>query len=291
MRSHNHVLTFVQVASCIDASQGLSGQLFIDNSIFAYNGLGSGLALASSPVMVQCLIPNSCSVSVSNTVFDHNQGVDGVLHVINAGSLSLVDVAFRNNRGGALVADVVETVSIGSSEFVGIHADDWLGDGTESPGGGAVLLLGCVTIVVYRSSFVDISSLGSGGAVYIDVSSTVYVQDCSFSNCTSRSGSGGAICIMNVNSYVEIDRTSFSSCSAAISGGAVYTATSWQLQLINCYFSSCGAGLLPHDGWSTSALAQQHLVENSYQSGGGGVYATTVHLVSQCVPSVNRMIL
>lgn len=277
-----------QAASCIDVSSGLIGSLDISGSEFSFNGLDCMLVTCGAPVAVGCTIGSSSnfSISVSDTSFQHNLGLAGALHVSGASALSLLNVTSRFNQGGAMLIEAVDDVIIDACHFDGNHVDGRPWGSSISAGGGALSLLACGSINIHGSSFQDVSSLGSGGAIYVDSTADLHVQfiylqiiSCSFQNCSSLSSNGGALSVMN-RDYTVISSVNFTACSAANSGGAVYT-TSGSVDVDHSTFVSCAAGVLPDSGWPTSAFAGTSFdSQRLYTSGGGGMYLDAVNFVS-----------
>lgn len=180
--------------------------------------------------------------------------------------------------------------------------------GSSTPSGGSSMsFLGCGLISITSSGFRNSSSLGSGGAVYIystcpncidlsflslfpkelrepiinmtsnSVSTLIY--NSTFVECTSRSGSGGAVYIQNRTTVAVIANGSFVNCKAATSGGALFAIQSYELDVYYSSFSGCAAGVLPDDGWPVES-SRSSVDNGRYKSGGGGIYITAVQNVS-----------
>lgn len=287
----------VQAASCIDASQGFQGSLLISDSIFSSNGPQLTSDMLGSPITVNCfggMTAYLCNVTVSNTTFDQNHGRAGALHVSRAYSVVVEHVTCSNNLGGALLIEEVELVIIDNCQFTSNHDDGQIRQGIASAG-GAACLLNCLSIKIFFSSFINCSSLGSGGAVFIDFGGqdeafhkditvpVLLVSDCHFHNCSSLLQNGGALCILAGPVDSRIISSNFTACSAAAFGGAVYAAASEALIIEDSSFIECVAGVLPDFGWPSLDSASIAVDTAGSQSGGGGLYTTTVQLVSTYV--------
>ncbi|MEW5307022.1 MAG: hypothetical protein WDW36_009443 [Sanguina aurantia] len=106
------------------------------------------------------------------------------------------------------------------------------------------------------------------------------MNDCTFENCASLAGGGGALFITGLANFSILSCT-FVNCSAWVAGGAVYATNCASATLNGNTFTGCAAGVLPDGVWPsfTPAITASTSDAITSQTGGGGLFASAVQTV------------
>ena len=112
---------------------------------------------------------------------------------------------------------------------------------TDGPNGGALEFVGNSTIEINNCSFTNCSSHDHGGAVYIRNFETCEIKYCNFIQCnvTSRSSSGGSLYLENITKSVLLDTTTFKNCYSNFAGSGAFILNSDLVQIKNVLFDQC----------------------------------------------------
>lgn len=119
-------------------------------------------------------------------------------------------------RGGCIRVARGHLVLRQSTFFQCAAETDTLND---SASGGAIYLRNNATLSVYKSEFVENSSMVDGGAIFAESPAAMFVEDSKFHRNFAVRGSGGAVFAFNRSS--EIVGSSFVGNYALLNGGAI----------------------------------------------------------------------
>ncbi|KAK2959785.1 hypothetical protein BLNAU_5274 [Blattamonas nauphoetae] len=120
------------------------------------------------------------------------------------------------------------------------------------------------------------SEHAGGGALHLFTTSPLLVMGCTFTNCQTAHGSGGAIFIQDREScpdQIRVESSTFKDCSSPSgAGGGICVIPEVRLELISCTFENCsaprGIGGAVYADYCTVSLST---FENNMASSGGGL--------------------
>ncbi len=202
---------------------------------------------------------------ISNSTFISNSA-DGELNISKRGgalyseyTLVVRNCFFQLNNaatsGGAIsshVAQMLGGIEISDSEFMSNYTTD-----DDNTGGGAIYVQGgnaplTISSSTFEDNLVNIEHtqdlIGDGGAINLNYTGEVLIEDCGFSNCMANNG--GAIYLAEESTRRRtISNCQFTSCNANINGGAIGIKwwSYWNAQVSanciveSCLFERCGA--------------------------------------------------
>ncbi|MCB2229095.1 right-handed parallel beta-helix repeat-containing protein [bacterium] len=205
----------------------------IENCVFRdyyFDGQGTAVLCDSSgAVFANCLFTDNivgCSACKSpEERAKLPTFVAGALKVRNSSNISIINCEFDNNLSdaegaGGAISVKNSRLQIDSSSFSGNIASDG-GVGGATPFGGAIAGFDA-DLAIARSSFTSNRATGGGGAVYVDDSSHLTIDSCTFeANEVDNYYRGGAI--LADSSVIAIHASSFVANSATQGGGVYFS--------------------------------------------------------------------
>lgn len=218
-------------------------------------------------------VKNNITLDLNGFLFANTE-VGSLFKVKNGGSLSIVDSDPNRDTGETFyVTTGMTSENDTENRSFKLKGGGIYHGGSEGNGGvinvekgGALNVTGC--------TFTDChSSEGSGGAIYCEGSMSL--KGTKFIFCTATEGNGGAIALNDEPEEISLDSLTFDRC-AAENGGAISTSYGGEAaDMTNCTFNNCyaeenGGGVYCA---STVSLTAGKLTFNKCAAeNGGGIY-------------------
>ena len=243
---------------------------------------GGGAIFSYSAETFKIQGTSSSKVTFNGCYIVEQGGIGGAVYIGSeecGASVNTIEYAefidcWATDSGGALAVELVPSgVTISSTSFSGCY--------TDVMHGGAIYCVDQSRITLNNgTSFDGCSAVNFGGAIaamnYLDL----VINDATITNCVSE-GSGGAIFLENTSSITMTSTSSLSitSCTSDTLGGGIYIEDSGSnnLSLYNATISSCtayeGGGIYISDG-KTLTLNDGSLTGNTGTNEAGNIYVS-----------------
>lgn len=272
-----------------------SGKLTVSSSTFEQNG-----PVSQEEVWGGAIYHSAGDLEVSDSTFDGNSATRGAIALeMNGGNASISTSAFRNHEGANIGAALFAQRGSNGSEALTVRVEESSFEKNSTvggSGGGAIASLGAdVTLEVVSSTFSENVNQGdgsSGGAIY--ATSSLQVEDSSFTKNTALTGSGGAIGFGGLSADVSFSlvKGTFSE-NQALYGGAISTSTGG-VTIAEASFTNNSAltdngegGALLLGSASTIMLTKLTLTGNSAGRRGGAIRVSADASLAECTLSQN----
>ena len=236
-----------------------SSQIVLDDSTCRQNvALGRGAAIS--------LFGTDADNSVTDTVFEDNENVEGGTILTLSSSLRLSNVTVRGNKG-AFAPGIL-------SYFSDVHIDSSVFSDQYSESGSFLYISVDSNVSVTFSSFSNAYSTAEGGALYL-LAAQLYLHACQFSNLTADRGA--LLYASSTSSFLISDSTVTQATSLSVQGGVIYTVESFAT-VVNTSISQFTNNGVVGVNQKQLSLSAVSLSGNSYAEGsgkqGGGVFCS-----------------
>ncbi|MEI8129991.1 MAG: right-handed parallel beta-helix repeat-containing protein [bacterium] len=240
------------------------GSITIPNSL-SIVGPGASKLTISGNDLIQVIVIASADITatISGVTIAHGQSQGGSA-INSSGILTVHDVTFKNNNGGAgaTISSSGPSLTVTNCLFVGNTAGD---------GGGIIASTG--TISVTGSEFLGNTASDAGGAIYATGDASLTVTDSTFDG-NSTAGNGGAIDNESSNILTLVRDTFRSNMSPNGNGGAVYSVSN--VQTTDGSFSNNNSngsgGAIATNGSSVSTDGTDFTSNVASNDNGGAIY-------------------
>ena len=238
-------------------------------------GSGSDVIRLTGNVTVSSQLPD---ITTTMTIDGDGYTIDGGgatgIFELRRADLTIQNATVQNARGvdlGGAISSYWSRVTVTNSVFsnnVSVHSGEWLG---RSEGGAIAMYSGVLSIS--GSSF-DGNHAGEGGALSTSTSGTIYINDSSFTNNSSR-GHGGAI----KGGIVRVNNSTFGNNSSGfLGGGAIFFGGSGTGIIKNSTFygNTGNSGGAIHNQGDWVEISNSTFKDNIASYGGNSIYTTSI---------------
>ncbi len=257
------------------ANTEISNNKAVNNGGAIYVSYQSNREINSKVTLVESTFSNNTTEANGGAIYATRRNIEDAWNI-----LTISKTAFNNNsagqKGGALY----------TLANVGIYAEDVTFTGNtatfeDSSLGGAWYVYGS-TVEINGADFAENKASGNGGALYLDSSANVIMNNVTTSD--GNSAAHGGFAYMIDGAKLDIYNSVISSNAAEENGGAIYVYTNSTLNAYDTEFSSNTAGgnggaCMIYNGGSNVILQNCDFVGNSAGSVGGAVYISNKSLV------------
>ena len=223
-------------------------------------------------------VKKNCKIDLNGCLLA-NAEVSPLFHIMSGGKLSIIDSDPNRDTGETFLCTTGMTgeEDAASRSYLLKGGGIWHGGSEEN--GGAVKVEKGGTLSVNGCTFTDChSSEGSGGAICCE--GTLHLKDTKFIFCTALKGNGGAVCISG-KPDISLENLSFERCSAE-NGGAISFENVETVGKVNkfdnCTFNNCQAeehGGACYNIGRSAVTADGLTFKNCRAECGGGLYITS----------------